>query len=148
MINLWSIGVITRWSNLKRDLTQSCWRIEILSLILMINSEKWCHSDDWEESLITLSLKLTWKNGRECCCVPTGPNLHCMGVSEDGLCSSGYRGGVSITRPIKICLNCLGLCGETKLWSALSALRRQRWWVLAHARTSRQTRTKERGAKK
>lgn len=64
------------------------------------------------------------------------PDLYCMHLSEDELCSSG----VAITYPIKICLNRASMA-KTKLWSALSALLRQRWWVFTRAHTHAHTRT-------
>lgn len=59
------------------------------------------------------------------------PDLYCMHLSEDGLCSSG----VAITYPIKICLSRASVA-KTKLWSALSALLRQRWWVFTRTHTN------------
>lgn len=59
------------------------------------------------------------------------PDLYCMHLSEDGLCSSG----VAITYPIKICLSRASMA-KTKLWSALSALLRQRWWVFTRTHTN------------
>lgn len=96
----------------------------------------------WVESLVMLRLKMTvmiendeWKllliQSLLC-----QPDLYCMHLSEDELCSSG----VAITYPIKICLNRASMA-KTKLWSALSALLRQRWWVFTRAHTHAHTRT-------